>query len=147
MSSRDIKDMAGGVCLICIGAFAAYYAQRYPIGDLRRMGPGFFPFSLGILLAILGAFVAIPAWFRSGEDLRIEGKGFLWIMVSVMIFAFGLVKIGLVLSTFASVIAASMASTLAWRTTLILAASVALITYVVFSLGLGMAVPVWPRLG
>jgi hypothetical protein len=146
MSSRDIKDVVGGICLICIGVFAAYYAQRYPIGELRRMGPGFFPFSLGILLAILGAFVAIPAWFRSGESLRIQGKGFLWIMVSVMIFAFGLAKIGVVLSTVAAVIAASMASTLTWRSTLILAAAVALITYVVFSLGLGMAVPVWPRL-
>lgn len=144
MRSRDIKDIVGGLCLIAIGVFAAVYAQRYPIGEVRNMGPGFFPVALGVLLAVLGVIVTVPAMFRSGEPIRFDGKGFLWIMASVMVFAFGLTTFGLVAATVTSVLVASMASTLAWRTRLVLAAVVAAITWIVFSLGLGMPIPVWP---
>lgn len=147
MSSKDVKDIAGGLCMICIGVFAAWYAQRYPIGELRRMGPGFFPVALGLLLAVLGVAVAVPAFFRSGTPFRFEARGFCWIMLAVLIFAFGLVKLGLVVSTVASVIAASMASDVSWRTRITLALAVAVVTWAVFSLGLDMAVSVWPRLG
>jgi hypothetical protein len=145
MRSKDIKDIVGGLCLIAIGVFAAFYAQRYPIGELRRMGPGFFPVALGVLLAILGACVTVPALFRSGDPIHFDTRGFLWVMASVAVFGFGLTTLGLAVATAASVLVASMAGDLTWRTRFILAASVVAITWVVFILGLGMPIPLWPR--
>ena len=71
MRHRDTRDLVGGLALTVIGLFAAYYAhEHYEIGNLRRMGPGFFPVSLGLTLAVLGVLVALPAWFRQGPVYR-----------------------------------------------------------------------------
>jgi hypothetical protein len=145
MRSKDIQNIVGGLCLIAIGVFAAFYAQRYPIGELRRMGPGFFPVSLGVLLAILGTFIALPAFFRSGDSIRFDVKGFAWVMASVMVFGFGLTRLGLIGATVAAVLVATMAADLRWRTRFVLAGVMVVITWLVFSVGLGMPIPLWPR--
>ncbi len=144
MKSKDTRDIIGGFALVAIGLFAAVYAQRYDIGELQEMGPGYFPVALGILLMILGLFVAIPAFFREGTSINIEWKSLIWVLVSIAIFALALTKLGLIVATILSVIAASIPSKSSWKTRLILSVCIALLTYVVFLFGLGMVLPVWP---
>jgi uncharacterized protein YacL len=144
MIKKDLRDLLGGLLMIAIGAFAVIYAQRYDMGQLRMMGPGYFPVALGALLIILGVFIAVPAWFRSGTSIEIQWKSLFWVTASMMLFAALLHVLGLILATMICVITSSMASTLPWRTKFILAASVALLTYLIFSLGLGMLFPLWP---
>jgi uncharacterized membrane protein len=66
-------------------------------------------------------------------------------MASIVVFAFALKLIGLVLSTAIAVIVASLADNASsWKGRLLTAAGIALITYLVFKLGLGMVLPTWP---
>lgn len=144
MLNKDFRDLLGGLLMMAIGIFAAVYAQRYDMGQLHRMGPGYFPVMLGSLLAILGFFIALPALFRQGTKIQIQWKSLLWVLASLLLFAGLLEKLGLIFATIISVIASTMASDLPWRSKIILALSVALITYLIFSYGLGMYLPTWP---
>jgi hypothetical protein len=144
MLNRDLRDLIGGLVMMAIGIFAVVYAQRYDMGQLQRMGPGYFPIMLGGLLAILGFFIALPALFRQGTRVHIEWKSLLWVLASILLFAGLLETLGLIFTTMISVVASTMASTLPWRSRIILAVSVSIITYLIFSFGLGMFLPTWP---
>ncbi len=131
--------------MICMGLFAFFHAQRYELGELQRMGPGYFPVALGALLAILGLFIMIPAFFRPGTSIKVEWKSLIWVTLGIIAFAFLLDKLGLVITSALMIIMTSMpALGTNWKERLILAGIVALITYLIFSFGLGMVIPVWP---
>jgi Ca2+/Na+ antiporter len=146
MAQKDMRDVAGGVLLTALGAFAAWHSyQNYDIGELNRMGPGYFPLALGSILAILGVLIAIPAWFRQGEAIRVEWRTVVLVAVSIALFALTLKTLGLVVATVLAVLASSLADReIRWRGRVMVAAGVALVTYLVFSFGLGMILPVWP---
>ncbi len=144
MKNRDTRDLIGGIALIAIGVFAAMHARQYELGELQRMGPGYFPTVLGIILAVLGVLVAVPALFREGTSIKIEWKSLLWVMVSILVFAVLLNHLGMIFTSVLAVIASSMASDIKWKARLILSGCIAVITYLIFSFGLGMVIPVWP---
>lgn len=145
MKNKDMQDVFGGLALAALGIFAAVYAQQYEFGDLNRMGPGFFPVTLGIMLAVLGAMIAIPAFFRRGHPVTVQWKTFALVMASLVVFALTLKVLGLILSTMLTVVLASLADNdTRWKGRLMVATGVALITYLVFGLGLSMVLPIWP---
>lgn len=131
--------------MIATGVFAAFYAQRYDFGTLQRMGPGYFPVMLGIILAILGVFIAVPALFRPGTKIVVHWKSLLWVTAGIIAFGALLNLLGLVLTSAVMIILTSMPGVdMNWKTRIILAIVVAIITYLIFSFGLGMVIPVWP---
>ena len=145
MHKRDSRDIIGGLGLAAIGLFAVIYGQRYEFGDLNRMGPGYFPVALGALLAVLGMLIALPAFFRRGEPIVVAWKTLALVMASIVVFAFTLKVLGVILSTALAVIVASTADNAStWKGRLLTAAGIALITWLVFKLGLGMVLPTWP---
>ena len=145
MKHKDMQDVLGGLALAALGTFAAVYAQRYEFGDLNRMGAGFFPVTLGALLAVLGLMIAVPAFFRSGPAINVQWKTFALVMASIVAFALTLKVLGLILATMLTVVLASLADNeTRWKGRLMVAAGVALITYLVFGLGLSMVLPIWP---
>ncbi|TNF58319.1 MAG: tripartite tricarboxylate transporter TctB family protein [Burkholderiales bacterium] len=145
MSHKDTHDIVGGLALTALGAFAAFYGQRYEFGELNRMGPGYFPVALGVIVAILGLFIAVPAFFRRGEAIHVEWRTAALVLGSIVVFALTLKVIGLILSTVLAVLISSLADReTRWKGRLVTAVGVAAITYLVFSMGLGMVLPVWP---
>lgn len=146
MSQRDTRDVVGGLGMTALGCFAAWYSHnQYDLGDLQRMGPGYFPFSLGLLLAVLGLMVAIPAWFRRGESIRVAWKTLVLVTAGIVVFAFLLKSLGILLATAVAVIIASLADQqIGWRARLLVALGVAVVTWGVFIYGLGMVIPTWP---
>ena len=69
MRIKNPKDFWAGLMFIGTGVFFAIFAYaNYQMGTAVRMGPAYFPFLLGGLLAVLGLFVFI-------EGLAIEGTG------------------------------------------------------------------------
>jgi hypothetical protein len=145
MKHKDMQDVLGGLALAALGVFAAVYAQRYEFGDLNRMGPGFFPASLGVLLALLGVLIALPALFRSGPPILVRWKTFALVMASIVAFALTLKVLGLIFATMLAVVLASMADDdTQWKGRLLIAVGVAALTYLIFGLGLRMVLPVWP---
>ena len=147
MTSRDYRDIIGGLVMAALGLLIFLHAQRYEIGSLAAMGPGFFPAALGLLLSIFGALVAIPAFFRAGEPIGFNWRAYLLVISSLLLFALTLRSLGIVLATALAVVSSSFASpvqTMKGRGVLVV--SVVAITYVVFILGLNMRIPVWPTL-
>ena len=144
MRSKDMTDIVGGLLVIAVGIFAVLQAQQYDFGSLQRMGPGFFPTTIGILLIALGLFITLPALFRAGPTISVNWKGGFWVLLSIFAFAFTLDYLGLPLAAIVAVLASTSASTLTWRSKFLLGVAVAVITYLIFILGLGMNMPVLP---
>jgi putative tricarboxylic transport membrane protein len=58
---------AGGLMLL-LGVGAAVTGTGYKLGSLERMGPGFMPVMLGVVLAFLGVLIAGTALGSSEDD-------------------------------------------------------------------------------
>lgn len=146
MKGKDIGDILGGALLIAIGLFAAIYALRYDVGTAGHMGPGYFPVVLGLVLIGLGVIIAVPAFARKGEAIEFRWQPLGLVIASIVLFALTLRPLGLVLATVASVfVAASADRNFSWTGRAVVSAGIALLVYLIFRLGLGMNLPVWPR--
>lgn len=53
------KDFWAGLMFLGIGAVAAIASRNYPIGTTLRMGPGYFPTLLGVILMLFGVYILV----------------------------------------------------------------------------------------
>jgi len=83
-----IKDFWAGLLLIAIGVAAVFIARDYPFGTALRMGPGFFPIVLGVLLILFGLSI-LSSGLYGGET--IEGS---WSPRALIILPLSLVLFG-----------------------------------------------------
>jgi hypothetical protein len=149
LQARDYTDVIGGGLLLAFGVwFALYAGADYNLGSLRRMGPGFFPAIIGWLVAFFGLLVLVPALFRVGEmpvpKLRPLGT----IMVGGLAFAFIVERFGMVPATMVLVFVSALAEERFYPVrTLVLAAALAAIAVVVFTMGLGIPIPAFRWIG
>ena len=143
------KDFYAGLLFVAFGVFAIIIARNYPLGTAARMGPGYFPRLLGILLIVLGAALSLIALRGRGTPL----PGWKWRPVSIVLLsvvAFGLVltHVGLVLSTIGLIVVASTASReFRFRESLLSGALLAALSVGVFVIGLKLQLPIWPGSG
>ena len=68
MNIKSQKDFFSGLFYTVAGAAFAYGATNYTVGTGARMGPGYFPLLLGILLAVIGAFVIFKSLTVETQD-------------------------------------------------------------------------------
>ena len=54
MQIKNKQDFWSGVMFVVVGAAFALGATSYSMGTAARMGPGYFPFWLGVCLSLLG---------------------------------------------------------------------------------------------
>ena len=145
---RNQQDVAAGLIYVLAGAGFSLGALNYKIGEAARMGPGWFPFWVGILLIAVG-FATGAAGLRAGAaeekvkrpELRTMG----WILGAVVLFGLLLQPAGLVLSLAALVIVSSMGShEFSWKGALL--NTVVLIAFSVgaFIKGINLQIPLWP---
>lgn len=143
---RDLHDLGWGAALALTGlAVAGYACASYDMGSLRRMGPGFFPVALGMLLAGLGALIAVPAMSRPGQSRPFAWPETIAVVAALLVFGVALERLGVLLTTAMTVLIASSVAPrrgLAWR--LVLSAAVTVLVWLVFVRGLNMSLPVWP---
>jgi Tripartite tricarboxylate transporter TctB family len=64
----NYQDFFAGLFFILFGALAAYLSTSYNMGTGARMGPGYFPYWLGIILAGIGVIVFIKAFGKTGGE-------------------------------------------------------------------------------
>lgn len=143
---RDRADLISGLTLAALGlAVAAWAAVKFDLGTPRRMGPGFFPVGLGLMLAVLGGVVALTAAPAPEKPERLALPELAAVIAAILIFALGVERLGLVPATVLSVLVSSAAVTrpgILWR--LVLAAAVTLVSVAVFHVGLAMNLPLFP---
>ena len=107
---RNNKDFLAGLLFIAIGLAAVIVARDYPFGTAMRMGSGYFPTVLGGILILLGAWVA-GRGVRSGEKVKGEWgwKPLALIALSIVLFGFLMVRLGLIPALVAVLFASALA--------------------------------------
>ena len=148
MRIRKQTDFLSGLMFIVVGLSFSWVARGYSMGTAARMGPGYFPFWLGIVLAILGVIVALSSMSREGESDRMarwDLKTLLWILGSVVLFGLVLRPLGMVLSVVLLVLVSSIAShEFSWKGAVLNAVALVVISVGAFVYGINLQMPVWP---
>ncbi len=134
----DAIDLAGGVLVFATGAACAVGAATYPIGTLNRMGPGFLPLVVGIILAGIGVGLIVASRATSSEIPAVSFRPLFAILAGLLWFALTLERFGLVPAIVGLVIVTSLAQRKPnWRMIVITAAFlVALSVGIVYGLNL-----------
>lgn len=157
MNIKSQKDFFAGLMFMGVGVAFAWGATTYNVGTGARMGPGYFPLMLGVLMAILGAgitFKALVVETEGGDKIgKWAWKPLFFIIaanVSFGILLAGLPAIkfpafGLIVAIYAVTFIASMAEA-GWKVknTFILATVLAIGSYLAFVVALKLQFPVWP---
>ena len=132
-----------------IGTAFAWGATSYNIGTGARMGPGYFPLILGILLAVIGLVITFKATTTETADGDKIGK-WAWkplsmITATVAIFGWTLPHIGMVIALPILVVVASLAGDeFHWKDALINSVILTVGSWLIFIVGLKLTIPVWP---
>lgn len=157
MKLKSQKDFFAGLMFMAVGGAFAWGATGYTVGQAARMGPGYFPLMLGIILAVLGAFLVFESLVVDTEDGEKIGS-FAWKPLGFIIganLAFGVLlgglpsigvpAMGLIVAIFALVFIASAAGdTYRVKEIAILAVVLAILSYLAFIKLLNLQFQVWP---
>jgi uncharacterized membrane protein YqjE len=143
---RHPKDFFAGLMFIAFGLGAILIGSSYPLGVAARMGPGYFPRILGILLIVLGAALAVRGLRLDGTKITLESPRPLVIVIgSVALFAMTVSTLGLVLSSILLIVVSSAASTeFRWKEALVSGVILAALSVAGFIWGLGLQFSIWP---
>jgi hypothetical protein len=145
---KNRKNFCAGLLYALTGAGFAIGAGNYKVGDAARMGPGWFPLWLGIILAAIGIAVLIGSVSAKAarESLpRMDVRAIAWILGSLIAFGIALPWLGLVVSLIGLVVISSLAShEFEWKGTLINAVFLTALSMAAFIFGLHLQIPVWP---
>jgi hypothetical protein len=142
------KDFLTGLMFLLFGAAAMLLSRGLTVGTAAKMGPGYFPFALGLLLAVLGAVLVWRGLLRTRDSKSwpsVQLKPLAIVLLSVFLFSQTLKALGLVLSTALLVVMVSKAShEFRWREALANAAVLVVVVLFVFVYFLKFQIPVWP---
>lgn len=157
MKIKSQKDFFSGLMFSAVGAAFALGATTYTVGNGARMGPGYFPLVLGILLAILGAIVMFKALVvetDGGDKIgKFAWKPLFFVIASNVLFGILLgglpsLKIpamGLIAAIYGLTVVASLAGErFSLKEVLILATILSIGSYLAFIVLLKLQFPVWP---
>ncbi|MGL4576773.1 MAG: tripartite tricarboxylate transporter TctB family protein [Burkholderiaceae bacterium] len=148
MKIRSQQDFWAGIMFTAIGAGFAGIATTYNMGTAAKMGPGYFPFWLGLLMAILGLIVTFKSLsLRKAQDkiASVDVKSILLVLGGVCVFGLLLRPAGLVVAMLALIFISSFAShDFGWKGTVITAAILVVLCLSVFVYGLNLQFPVLP---
>ena len=157
MKIKSQKDFFSGLMFAVVGGAFALGATTYTVGEGARMGPGYFPLVLGVVLALLGAAIILESLIVETEDGERIGK-WAWRPLAFILLAnvvFGVLlgglpsirlpSMGLIVAIYALVIIASLADgKFHTRDILILATVLAVGSYIAFIIVLKLQMQVWP---
>ena len=157
MRIKSQKDFFSGLMFLAIGIAFAWGSTNYTIGEGARMGPGYFPLMLGILLGVIGLFVLFESLVVETEDGekvgKIAWKPLVFVIAGNLIF--GLLLGGLpslhipALGLMVAIVALTFVAALAGeqfkaKEVAILAVVLAIGCYLAFVLMLNLQFQVWP---
>ena len=157
MNIKNQKDFFSGLMFMGLGVAFAWGATTYNVGSGARMGPGYFPLMLGVLMAILGVvitFKSLVIEVEGGEKIgKWAWKPLRYIIAANLVFGIllgGLPSIhlpamGMIAAIYALTFISSMAED-GWKVkaTFILATLLAAGSYLAFVVLLKLQFPVWP---
>jgi hypothetical protein len=148
MRIRAPKDFWAGVMFCGFAAVALLAARGYALGTAGKMGPGYFPLLLGIVLAGLGLLLV-------GRSLVIDGEPVPRLhLLPIAVIAFAVALFGLMIEPLGLVVTLAVLTIVtAWAGPefRLLESSVLAVALIAFSIGvfvylLGLPLALWPSL-
>lgn len=138
----NAKDLAAGLIFVVIGLAFAAMTMELELGTARRMGPGYFPLILAVVLVVLGAAIA---WQGLRQPAQVIGqmpwRALVLIVATPILFGLTLRGLGLVPAIFGVVLISAAGSTMSRVVpTILLSVALAVFCALVFIKGLNLPI-------
>jgi len=141
-------DVLSGLLFMAIALFGLWVSRDYTVGTALRMGTGYVPRLLCWLLFGLGAIVLAQGLRQPVPPLRPTRAGWratLSVSCAIVAFALSIERLGLVLAIVLLIGIGALATRALRPLETALAALVLIaLSWGIFIVGLGLAIPVWP---
>ena len=158
MAMASQRDFFSGLMFTTVGGAFAWGAGDYEVGSAARMGPGYFPLMLGLLLALLGIAITIKSFSGPAASSGDRIGAFAWRPLLLVLLAnvlFGVLLVGLpsiglpAMGMFVAIMVLTLVASMArkgfrWKESLLLGAGLSLGSYLAFVRVLQLQFPVWP---
>ena len=157
MKIKSQKDFYAGLMFLVVGIGFAWGATNYNVGTGARLGPGYFPLLLGIIMAGLGALIVFESLVVETEDGEkigpwawrplgfVVGSNVLFGILLGGLPSIGLPAMGLIAAIVGlTFVAAQAGDEFKWKEVLVLSIILAIGSYVAFVLLLKLQFQVWP---
>ncbi|ROT95787.1 tripartite tricarboxylate transporter TctB family protein [Marinobacter sp. R17] len=135
-------DRVLGIALIGLAAFAAFKATQFQVTfSYEPVGPKAFPILLSVVLTALSLVLI----FRPGEDGEWPDKlvalKLAAVLLVLLVYALLFTRLGYLVTTFLAVLSLARLFEASWPKALLAAVLMALGSYYLFTLGLGISLP------
>ncbi len=139
------SDSVCAVVLLSFALFVCYQAGGYPQGTLGKVGAGFLPFYLGILLAALAVIILLRAFFVREENEAPPWQGItarkvlrvVLVLLCAAAYTFFLNKLGFLVATFLfTLILLKIAESYSWLASFLIAGSASASNFLIFQVWL-----------
>jgi len=138
------KDFLSGLMFIAFGLLALYYGQKLAIGTSVRMGPGYVPHMLALIMMCLGALICVIALVSGSEPVeRLKWKPITMVTIGIICFALLFERAGLLPALVVLIFIASLGGE-EFKLMEVIGNMVvlAIICTIVFKIGLGMNISI-----
>lgn len=154
---KSQRDFFAGLMFAVIGIAFAWGATHYSIGSGARMGPGYFPLILGVLLAALGGlimfFSLVVETVDGGKIGKWAWRPLFFVILSNFLFgvllgglpSLGIPSMGMIVAIFVlTFVAALGGDVFRFKEVLVVAIVLAVGSYLTFVVALNLQFQVWP---
>ncbi|MDP3162828.1 MAG: tripartite tricarboxylate transporter TctB family protein [Reyranella sp.] len=138
------KDFLSGLMFIGFGLIALYFGQKLALGTPVRMGPGYVPRMLSLILIGLGSLVCVVGLVVGGEAVeKPKWKPITMVTIGIICFALLFERAGLIPAMIVLVLIASLGGE-EFKLTEVIGNMVVLgiLCTLVFKVGLGMNITI-----
>lgn len=146
------RDVLLAALVASTGVLGLFLASPLPVGETARMGPGYMPhmtswilIALASLIALRGILARAKSENANGETSPIPWRGIVFVSLGIAAFAFLIRPSGLFLASAVAVLlfaSAEISSRL--REKLVLAGAFAAASVLIFVIGLGLPLGIYP---
>lgn len=138
---RNWHEILAGLVWVAIGIASVVIARGYDFGTITRMGPGFVPTMLGILLILFGLVAAWQGRVLPKVPLDIRLRPFAFIIGGIIVWVLLIDRAGFVPSTMALILISAQAEReITWIEAISLAAGMTVVGYLIFIRGIGIPI-------
>jgi hypothetical protein len=152
LRTQNLKELASAaICLIVGGFFAIASLGMLPLGTSARMGPGYFPLLIGCILVVLGVVLGVRAVVSTDRDAFgswAPFRGLVAILAAPVAFGLTVRWLGFVPAVFLTVFISTFASErVMLARALLISVALTILGVLLFSLGLGISLPLFGAWG
>ncbi|WP_328469428.1 tripartite tricarboxylate transporter TctB family protein [Actinoplanes sp. NBC_00393] len=143
---RSLPDVLAGGIFVLIGGVFVVGALGYDRGTPLRMGPGYFPLLVGVIVTVLGLAIVVKG-LVAGEEIpfeKVPWRAVVLIVVAVVFFGFFVRRLGFVPTSFVTALLTALASKRVRPLTAVaVAAGLTVAATLIFVVGLQLRLPLW----